>query len=82
MTPSKLDFKKIVESFLKNLECEINNQTDSHHLAFMLEHYAKGDMTDEDCIEMRGYFKGLKVAREMMQKVIAYAEYETGVMDE
>lgn len=71
-----LDFKEIVERFLKNLDYEISNQTDTFHIAFMLNHYTQGNMTDEDCVEMRGYYKGLKVAREMLQRVIACVEEE------
>ena len=71
-----LDFKEIVERFVKNLDYEISNQTDTFNIAFMLNHYTQGNMTDEDCIEMRGYYKGLKVAREMLQRVIACAEEE------
>lgn len=71
-----LDFKEIVERFLKNLDYEISNQTDAFHIAFILKHCTPGNMTDEDCIEMRGYYKGLKVAREMLQRVIACVEEE------
>lgn len=77
-----LDYKKVVDRFQKNLEYEISQQTNEHSLAFMLHHYAKGNMTDEDCIELRGYYKGLRVAREMMQRVIAMEQEESGDFDE
>ena len=78
----ELDFKEIVERYLQNLDCEISNQANEKALAFFAVHYSKGNMTDEDCIEMRGYYKGLKVAREMMQRVIACAEEEAGCNEE
>lgn len=78
----ELDYKEILERFMNNLECEINNQADVFHIAFMLNHYTQGNMTDEDCIEMRGYYKGLKVAREMMQRVIDCCVEERGIYEE
>lgn len=78
----ELDYKEILERFIANLECEISNQTNEKALAFFAVHYSKGNMTDEDCIEMRGYYKGLKVAREMMQRVIACCEEERGICEE
>lgn len=77
-----LDYKEILERYAKNLDCEISNQHNERALAFFAVHYSKGNMTDEDCIEMRGYFKGLKVAREMLERVIEYEKYEKGVNEE
>lgn len=78
----ELDYKEILERFMNNLEYEINKQVDGFHIAFMLNQYKQGNMTDEDCIEIRGYYKGLKVAREMMQRVIACCEEERGIYEE
>lgn len=65
-----MNYKRVLKRFRKNLDCEIGTQTEPFHLAFMHKLYTDGKMTGEDCIEMRGYYKGLKVAREILERVL------------
>ena len=61
--------KKILERFAKTLECEISNETSLPHFSFLAANYEKGNVKDEDLVEIRGYYKGLRVAREMLQRI-------------
>lgn len=71
----------ILERFIKTLEYEISKQAEPTRFAFIAKNYKKGNVTDEDLIEIRGYYKGLKVAREMLQRIIAEEE-EIAEMEE
>lgn len=45
-------------------------QADPLQLMFLHNLYASGEMTDEDCIEIRGYYNGLKVAMEILERIL------------
>ena len=70
--------ERILERFQKNLDYEISTQTSPTQMMFIMEHYGKEHFKDEDLIETRGYYKGLKVAREMLQRIIAEEEETDG----
>lgn len=70
--------ERILERFLKNLDHEISTQAFPTQMMFFIEHYGKEHFKDEDLIETRGYYKGLKVAREMLQRIIAEEEETDG----
>lgn len=66
----KMNYKKKLERFRKSLDCEIATQADPSQLAFLYNFYTRGEMTDEDCIEIRGYYNGLKVAMEILERIL------------
>ena len=79
MTPNEIDYKALLERFVKNLDYEIGQEKDAFKFNFFLHHYAKGNMTDEDVIEVRGYYTGLKVAIEILERVYNCTLEEMGV---
>lgn len=62
---------KILAKFHKRLNLEISRKTDALNLLYIMKNKAKGNFTDEDLIELRGYYKGLKVAREILERTIS-----------
>ena len=64
----------VLEHFKKELAYLIRQQTDSFLIAFFMQNYGKEHFTDEDAIETRGYYRGLKVAMECLERHIAIAE--------
>lgn len=72
-----MDANKVLERFQGNLNYQIAQQTDVRSAAFIIKQVAKGNAGDEDLIELRGYYKGLKVAREILERIIAEEEEMT-----
>lgn len=72
----------VIDSYRKELQYHIDMGVDKHFLGFVVKETLKGNFNEEDAIEMRGYQKGLKVALEMLDKVIAYEEAGLGGDDE
>jgi hypothetical protein len=66
-----MDANNVLERFQANLNYEISHQTDVHSATFIIAQVAKGNAGNEDLIELRGYYKGLKVAREILERIIA-----------
>lgn len=66
-----MDSKKVLERFMENLDYQISMQTDTRSALFMVSQVAKGNAGNEDLIELRGYYMGLKVAREILERIIA-----------
>ena len=64
-------YLKIIARFRNKIDFEISKQSNAISFDFLLRNYAKGNFTDEDLVELRGYYKGLKVAREMLYRTIA-----------
>lgn len=64
-------YLKVLARFRNKIDFEISKQSNAISFDFMLRNYAKGNLTDEDLIELRGYYKGLKVAREMLYRTIS-----------
>lgn len=62
---------KILAKFHRRLNLEISKKTEALNLMFIMKNHAKGNFTDEDLIELRGYYKGLKVAREILERAIS-----------
>lgn len=62
---------KVLAKFRKKLSLEISRKTEALNLMFIMKNHAKGNFTDEDLIELRGYYKGLKVAREILDRTIS-----------
>lgn len=69
-----MNTERILERFQKNLDYMISQKTDLFSLMFFMDHYSEKYFTDEDAVEIRGYYKGLKVAREMLQSIMAEEE--------
>lgn len=69
-----MNANKILDRFQKNLDYQISQQTNPTLLMFFMQHYGEEYFKDEDAVETRGYYKGLKVAREMLQRIIAEEE--------
>lgn len=68
---SKINYAAIFDRYMQNLNCEINNEKDPFRIAFAVSNYGKEYFKDEDFIESRGFYKGLRVAREMLERVVA-----------
>lgn len=66
-----MDAKKVLERFQENLKYQISQQTDVHSATFIISQVIKGNAGTEDLIELRGYYKGLKVAAEILERIIA-----------
>lgn len=62
---------KVLERFQGNLDYQIAQQINPHSVVFIMNQVKKGNASDEDLIELRGYYKGLKVAREILERIIA-----------
>lgn len=70
------DYQEIIERFYKELVGELSNEKEPFRLMFMLNLKAAETATDDDLVEMRGYYKGLKVAKEMLErKLYEYLEH-------
>ena len=63
-------YKRVLRGFQEELECEIAQEKSLGHVIFLAKLHQNGQATDDDLVEIRGYYKGLKVAREMLQKHI------------
>ena len=63
-------FSTILEKFSDSLNCEISKKTDALNLNFIANAYQGGSVSGDDLVEMRGYYKGLKVAREMLESIL------------
>lgn len=59
----------ILELYKEELDYLISQQADPFHLVFFAKHYNIGNINDEDLVELRGYYKGLKVAREALERI-------------
>jgi hypothetical protein len=66
-----MDANKVLDRFQANLNYEISQQTDVNSAAFIIRQVVKGNAGNEDLVELRGYYKGLKVAREILERIIA-----------
>lgn len=64
-----------LERFKENLEHEISMQRDVSFIMFTFSNRESGKISDEDLIELRGYYKGLKTAKEILER-IEYTEEE------
>ena len=62
-------YLKIIARFRNKIDFEISKQSNAISFDFLLRNYANVNL--EDLIELRGYYKGLKVAREMLYRTIA-----------
>ena len=62
-------YLKALARFRNKLNFEISKQSNAISFDFLLRNYANVNL--EDLIELRGYYKGLKVAREMIYRTIA-----------
>ena len=62
-------YLKALARFRNKIDFEISKQSNAISIDFLLRNYANANL--EDLIELRGYYKGLKVAREMLYKTIA-----------
>lgn len=70
------NYQDIIERFYKELVCEISNEKEPAHLMFMLNLKATEQASNDDIVEMRGYYKGLRVAKEMLErKLYTYLEH-------
>ena len=74
---NEVDYKRILERLTNELDFLISQQADPFYLAHILQNYGKEHYTDEDLVEMRGYYEGLKVAREALKKAVAFEEAES-----
>lgn len=73
---------KVLAKFRKRLNLEISKKTEALNLMFIMKNHAKGNFTDEDLIELRGYYKGLKVANKILERTISeYTEKNNGQED-
>lgn len=69
-----MNYKEIMTRFKNELENNIAQETSPLHFNFIMRNYGKEHFQDEDLVELRGYFKGLKVAKEMLERHIAIQE--------
>ncbi len=69
-----MDANKVLERFQACLDYQISMQTDTRSVIFIISQVEKGNANDEDLVELRGYYKGLKVAKEILERVVAEEE--------
>lgn len=69
-----MDANKVLENFINELNYQIASEKDSSQFSFILNQYQKGNVENDDLVEIRGYYKGLKVAKEILQKHMAIQE--------
>ena len=65
-----MDTTEILSGALARLDYEIGQQTSPSFLGFMLSMQNKGHVSDGDLAELKGYRKGLSVAKEIMERII------------
>lgn len=70
MKADKLDYKKILEDSLDWLNHEIGRQKEQTFREFLMKNYINGSLEAPDAAELKGYFEGLRVAREMVKCVL------------
>lgn len=70
-----IQYKKIFESFSDRLDYELSLRTSLDRICYNAKLYQNGVIGDDDLVEDRGYFKGLKVARCILRDIA----YEYGV---
>ena len=74
---SKLDWEGILSQFKKNLDYEVEQSTDRTFADFLFGVYKP---TLEEVAEHNGYVSGLKVAKEILMKVISCQIDEKGLL--
>lgn len=63
-----MNYKRILENYKNELDYLISQKTDPFHITFMAANFGKKHFKKDDMVELRGYYKGLKVAREALEK--------------
>jgi len=79
---NEIDFKEICERWLKNIDCEIAKKTDPFYIMFIADMVNKGKANEKDLAELKGYFNGLSVAKQMFEKTLWYYAGENGIEKE
>lgn len=75
---SEVNYAAIVDRYMRNLNYEINNEKSPFRIAFAVSNYGKEHFKKEDLIESRGFYKGLRVAREMLERATECWKEENG----
>lgn len=70
--------EEILKRYKKALQHEISETTSTHFLSLALYHRLKGNFTDEDAVEFRGYRKGLRTALAILERTIGIYDEEQG----
>lgn len=79
---NEIDFKEICERWLKSIDYERAKKTDPFHIMFMANLATRGEVSEKDLAELKGYYSGLSVAREILEKVLWYYAMENGTSKE
>lgn len=67
---SKTKGSGMLDRYKERLDYEISTKTSPFEFMFMMGNHMNGNFTDEDIAEVKGYYSGLKVAREMLERTI------------
>jgi len=72
-----MNYKRIIENYERQLDYLISQKTDPAYIAFLGANLQRGKFKKSELTELKGYYSGLKVAREALQRIIAMEEEES-----
>lgn len=62
------NYAEALRTFISSINYEISMKTDPLQFHYMMQKALEGKITDQELAELKGYYAGLKVAREIMQR--------------
>ena len=71
-----IDYEEVVREFQYRLNFEIDQTKDTLLLGYTMGQYIKGNFTDSDLTELKGYRNGLKVAGDILLSILSAYEGE------
>lgn len=60
---------KVLKRFKKELDNQIQQKTDPLFISITAKEYSRKHLSDEDLAETKGFFNGLKVTKEMLDRI-------------
>lgn len=78
----KVNYARILSNANNQLDYLISEKTSPTHTDFMLRLFSSKKINEKDLNEMKGYYNGLKVAKEVIRREIAVEEEMCGIEEE
>lgn len=70
-------YEEILKDFASTLNSEIKQQTNPLQVMFMAENALKGNFSQTDLTEVKGFYSGLKTAREILRRLLCTISEES-----
>lgn len=76
------NWRAILIRFLNNLRSEISEEKSAFRVQWVIQNRLNGLIADDDIVESKGYYSGLRTAQEILQKVACSVHDEEGLEDD